>query len=166
MSYPDAPISWHGVFTLLDQIVQRGEMPGPVASFIVDRGVASIQRNFRAGGRVGSQTGAWKALSERTKGTRRTGKKSTRRGHKTLVDTGRLMNSFSQTSADSNTGIRLGRNESVVRVGTKVEYAAQHQEGRPAKNLPARPFAMWQPRDIELIQKGLADYLIGENRSA
>jgi len=161
MAY-ETPINWHDVFELLDKIVVRGEMPGPVASFIMDRGVASIQRNFRAGGRVGGSTGTWDDLAESTKAQRREGKKTGRLGHRVLIDTGELMRSFEVQHSDSNTGIRLGRDESVVRIGTTKDYARTHQEGAPARKIPARPFAMWQSRDIDLIAKALADYLVGK----
>ena len=57
---------------------------------------------------------------------------------KILVDTGRLKQSVVSVAAQAD-AIRQQSTLTLV-WGTRVPYAARHQQGDPARNLPARPF--------------------------
>tara|TARA_Y100000310_G_scaffold345364_1_gene464156 strand:+ start:647 stop:1198 length:552 start_codon:yes stop_codon:yes gene_type:complete len=165
---------------LIDDIRERGKDVRIAMQFASVVAMSSIVRNFKEQGRPKP----WKPLSESTKEMRRKGSKS-RHGDKILMDFGRLWQSFTPQSAYSDVQISLNQ----MRVGTKVKYAKYHQEGTPPytiypKNkkalfwlaaphpvavvdhpgLKARPFAMWQTQDIDIIQNGLLDYVLEGTR--
>ena len=101
----------------------------------------SIVQNFRVGGRPDP----WKPLSEITKQYKRKNK------NKILVESGRLRGSINYKADASG-----------VSVGTSgVEYAAIHQFGGDTgtATIPARPYVLIQPEDMETIAQDLEDYL-------
>jgi phage gpG-like protein len=98
----------------------------------------SVKRNFVVSGRPKK----WAALKRPSK--RRGGKSA-----KPLVDTARLMNSFTSNSGDAEWELK----ESELDVGTNVEYAKYHD--------PTRPFMLVQDEDVEDIQEFIQDYYVG-----
>ena len=102
----------------------------------------SIRRNFADGGRPGKWPPSRRGAAGNSK--RRKGK----RGGKTLIDTGRLLNSITYRATSR-----------FVDVGTNVIYAATHQFGRGA--IPARPFIMINDDDREPINKIMARWILG-----
>ena len=94
----------------------------------------SIKRNFAESGRPEK----WAKLKRPSK--KRGGKSA-----KPLVDTGRLMNSFT-SGGDSAYELKEGE----LDAGTNVEYAKYHD--------PFRPFMVVQDEDIEDIEEFIQDY--------
>lgn len=74
-----------------------------------------------------------------------------------LIDTGRLRNSVVALSANAD-AIR-DRRQLVLLWGTRVPYAARHQFGDPAKNLPARPFLGLSPKATQQLTQQLGTIL-------
>ena len=50
-----------------------------------------------------------------------------------------------------------------LKVGTSNPYAAAHQFGSPQRNLPKRPFLVFQDKDIERINILIARHMIGRD---
>jgi phage gpG-like protein len=91
----------------------------------------SIATNFKVGGRP-----TWKALSEPYRNYRRPGP--------ILIQTGSM---FEATQAISNWSVSQTSLE-LEGLGT-APYAPYHQAG--TRKMPARPFVMYQPEDVEHI---------------
>jgi len=98
----------------------------------------SVKRNFAVSGRPQK----WEKLKKPSK-------KRGGRSAKPLVDTARLMNSFTSGSGDAEYELK----ESELDVGTNVEYAKYHD--------PTRPFMLVQDEDVEDIEEFIQDYYIG-----
>ena len=113
-------------------------------------GVASVLRNFRVGGRPKK----WPP-SKRVQGGRDSKGRYKKRKGKTLQDTGRLMKSVD---------VAIYQNDMNVMIYTDLVYAPPHQYGWKERNIPARPFMLWQKQDIAKIQKLLGDAITGEGR--
>lgn len=88
--------------------------------------VASVRHTFEVGGRPTPWTPSKRAIKEHGK---------------TLIDTGRLRNSFFFDAERDR-----------VTIGTNVEYAPTHHFGKPERHIPARPFLMFQDEDVEEIE--------------
>lgn len=117
----------------------------------------SVKRNFADGGRPTKWAPLKKKWAER-KGNKKVGARSSlvypskKRGGlsaKPLVDTARLMNSFTSGSGDAEWELK----ESELDVGTNVEYAKYHD--------PTRPFMLVQDEDVEDIEEFIQDYYVG-----
>jgi len=124
--------------------------------------LGSVAENFRAQGRPEK----WKALKFETlkarfmRGNRRRKNKRWVRtpaamrffaGAKILMDSGRLANSI---------GFAVKGNQ--VEIGTNLIYAATHQFGDKKRNIPARPFLVFQDRDVEEFAGMIEDWMMGE----
>ena len=115
-----------------DMLIDRLSDMTPVmeeAARILNR---SVLANFEAGGRPV----AWLADRE------------PRPGGRTLVETGRLITSFTAYSGPDRAGL-----------ATEVPYAAALQNG--TDRMPARPFMLIQDEDAAAITDMLACYLTG-----
>lgn len=77
------------------------------------------------------------------------------KGGMILVDTGTLRASV--TGKGEGYIRRLGPTRLVM--GTNIKYAATHQYGSPKKNIPARPFLLFQPEDIQRIRQRFQAYI-------
>ncbi|HIB69706.1 MAG TPA: hypothetical protein EYO33_32670 [Phycisphaerales bacterium] len=84
-------------------------------------------RKFRAEGP------GWAPLSEATLLRR----KKEGEGAQILRDTGRLFQSLTDSASE---GSVFKLDSTTLEIGTNLEYAAVHQDGSQAKNIPRRPF--------------------------
>ncbi|MEM2126268.1 MAG: phage virion morphogenesis protein [Candidatus Methanosuratincola sp.] len=98
---------------------------------------SSVLRNFEIGGRP-----PWRPLSAKTL------MEKLKKGYspQPLIRTGRLRQSIN---------ISVGENEASVLPG--VRYGAYHQFG--TDRIPARPFLVFQPEDVAVIQQIFANYI-------
>ena len=102
--------------------------------------MGSINQNFQQSGRPMP----WAPLAYSTI------KEKMRKGYspKPLIRTGLLRASMAQNISTKG-----------FRIGTAVPYAKYHQLG--TKNIPARPYLVFQTQDIERINKVVTDHLSG-----
>lgn len=105
-----------------------------------------VVKNFEAEG----LEGRWKPLSPTTLARRRKGRGSGPTA-KILQDTRRLLMSFNK-GATGNVD-RLSRN--TVEVGSSLVYARAHDQGVPARNLPARPILPSKAKGEEINREYL-----------
>lgn len=126
---------------LLAQLQARGKRP-PLRRIAVV-GIRSILRNFREEGRPKK----WESLKSQF--AYRRGKKIDRGSGKILQDTGRLRQS-------TEVEYRVPAN---VKLFSSLIYARTHQYGWKERNIPARPFMLWQSEDVRSIQQILLDHL-------
>lgn len=112
--------------------------------------LASIDRNFREGGRVGTQDadGQWTGGPSKWIESKRAQDDA----GQTLLDTGQLAASITYSATSSG-----------VTIGSNKVYAAIHQfGGQTGKNkavtLPARPYNVVQEEDLAEIQAAAEDF--------
>ncbi len=142
---------------LVRQIERRGRrLP---LRWIGLAGSKSIKRNFHVGGRPER----WAPLEESTKESRRHG------GDQPLRDNGQLKASF-KAEVIGGDNVRVGTNLQspkgfpfpvALHYGIKSPPPGRKMLRPRAEYLPARPMALWQQEDIELIHRGLAYHLHG-----
>jgi phage virion morphogenesis protein len=152
------------VLARLQGLEERGEnLSGLMRSF-GEYMKGSIQKNFDAQGRpvkwapisFGTKV-AWhtKRRSYWTKKDKMSKKgKAAWSGRLVLTDTGRLRRSIYATAGGDS-----------LTLGTNVIYAALHQFGGQAGRgkkifIPARPYLLFQPEDLERFHKMLVNYLL------
>ncbi|MBC7327540.1 phage virion morphogenesis protein [bacterium] len=102
---------------------------------------------------------AWKKAKQRAKGRREKAvakAKAMGTWGKILQDTRRLLMSVTGRSGD----YVVKRDKFELVMGTRVKYAPVHQYGSPKKNIPARPFLLFQKEDITAIQDIFRRYLL------
>jgi phage gpG-like protein len=132
----------------LDEMADRSIDAEPFMNgFVVPLMIRSAHGTFEVEGRPAP----WKVLADSTVAKRRNEDSST---IKALRDTGMLWQSIG-SEADggiSETGAAFAE------IGTRVEYAAYHQDG--TDRIPARPFLLFQDQDISDIAEGMADWIV------
>lgn len=104
--------------------------------------LASIEDNFLAQGRPRGWTPVKSAYLER--------KLRDRYNFFTLIRTGDLRKSVTA----SVRGNKLA-------IGTSIVYGATHQFGDPSRNIPKRPYLVFQKQDLDDIQRLVIAYITG-----
>ncbi|HDH51237.1 MAG TPA: phage virion morphogenesis protein [Nitrospirae bacterium] len=135
-----------------------GDM-SPVMEEIGDIGISSIEKNIEAGGRYSSPESwrgggkKWKPLAPATIKAR--SKRGTWPG-KILQESGELMASISK--AVTNDSVRIGSNKVQAAI---MQFGGKAGRGRKV-TIPARPYLVFQPEDIEEMKHAVEDYLVGK----
>ena len=126
------------VSRLLKDLERRVKNRRPVMREIGEIMMLSIQRNFEDEGRPKK----WAGLSPAYKKARY------EKGYdgKILQETGKLLQSINPKATNDS-----------VTVGTAIEYAVFHQDGKGRMH---RPFLMFQKEDVQDIKETLTDYIM------
>jgi len=145
----------HGVMARLMKMLNKTGNLRPALKLAGVHMYKSINENFQAQGRP---TG-WRPLKEKTIKRRRKGK-----GVGTaqiLLDTGVLRASVTSPTpkkAKAKSIYRLSNDR--LEIGTNLTYAMVHQKGSTKKNIPARPYMLFQTEDSKKIQKIFKNYVV------
>lgn len=154
---------------ILKEIANRIQDFRPVFKKIEAHMIGSIEKNFEAQGRP-ERWAPWKNPEQvilgrlrrlkKYKGAKREKKKEMINqalavGGRILLDTGTLRRSVTGRSHDYTR--KMDKLE--FRMGTRLAYAPVHQYGSAKKNIPARPFLLFQKEDVEAIQELVIRYL-------
>lgn len=146
-------VNTRGVVSRLAKYINRTEDLRPALKLAGLYMMKSIDENFRAEGRPAK----WKKLARSTIEARREGPGRGR--PMVLQDTGVLRASVTAPGGKGK-GAGLGiwkLSKAQLIIGTRVEYAAKHQEG---KGVDARPFLLFQREDTKAIQAIFLNYVM------
>jgi phage virion morphogenesis protein len=123
----------------LERVARIGGDARPLFTEIGSALEASTRARFDRG--VGPDGVPWVPLTAKTL--------KRKRGSKILVERGDLLNSIAFEAGSDFVQIVAG----------PTEYAATHQFGRPAANIPARPFLGLSDEDVREIDEATGDYV-------
>jgi phage gpG-like protein len=139
-----------------DEFQRRAENLSPVAADLGELGIASIQKNFRDGGRYGDGifgggSNKWREWSPEYKKNRAKAGRS-----QILIDKSYLRNSLAWRYESGSLIFTAGQNQSSA-------YAAIHNfGGRAGRNhtslIPERPYMVLQDIDITRMLKIVTEY--------
>ena len=129
-----------GLKNKLNRLVHRAEtIPYDKCATVV---LNSVMDNFDAGGRY-SKKGTPKG------GSRKWAKRKDALSHPILKKSGRLQAShYTEIHADG------------FSIGNSIVYQAVHNFGYPKRNIPARPFLVYQKEDMEKVKKIIKDHVL------
>jgi phage gpG-like protein len=151
----------------LDGMFRRAGNLGPPLATVGQDQIASFIKNFEVSGRptrwaplkastLRMWIGRYKpggAYRTKTGGLTRKGHRAVA-GRKPLIDTGHLWRSIRVHEIKP-------RGISWAAGGGAVNYAGIHQFGAPRKNIPARPYLLFQEEDVAKHQTTIRDFVIG-----
>jgi len=137
-----------GIQKLIDMAKRLEDKPKALAKLSLMMR-SQVLENFKLGGRP-----AWAPWSERYRIM--TLKEHKGKSHSLLKLTGALWKSIRPLSG-TPAGVSAGGGSDAT--GKPVNYAADHQFGSAAKHLPARPYMMIPPEEMDKIAQSWLDWV-------
>lgn len=101
----------------------------------------SVQENFEVGGK-------YSKVNSPEGGSKRWVPRKDNESHKILKKSGKLQ-----------AANKMEVHKDGFAIGNKLEYQAVHNFGYPTKNIPARPFLVYQEEDMKKIKKSLVNHI-------